>query len=165
MLRRHTPGFAKPWPKPYLALVPPYPSCIPSRSPRLHPCQFTCLPTLPTHFTSPLALSPPPPQPPSHPLPQILRRLVLFGHPSDSKSLQPVPTVNACMPAMVDVLERMLALSTSNTKQDGASGAGGGAGQGAKPASASRSHLHAMLDRGVLKVLKMQLQVLEMHPW
>lgn len=106
---------------------------------------------------------------PSNPLPlsqpQILRRLVLFGHPSDSKSLQPVPTVNACMPAMVNVLQRMLALSTSSTKQEGAPGAGAGSGQGAKPASASRSHLHAMLDRGVLKVLKTQLQVLEMHPW
>ena len=54
---------------------------------------------------------------------QVTRRLILFGYPSDAKSLQPVAVVNLCAPAMSEVLTQLLAL-----KQQAAAGSGGQAG-------------------------------------
>eukprot|EP00798_Chlamydomonas_sp_ICE-L_P013625 gene13626-19503_t len=92
---------------------------------------------------------------------KIVRRLILFGFESDAKSLQPVEAVNACMPPMVHTLQRMVALMCGS-KADPTSGAGIDLSAGKRPA---RSHLAAMLQRGVLKLLKTQCQVQEVHPW
>jgi len=79
---------------------------------------------------------------------KIMRRLILFGYPSDAKSLQPVAAVNVCVPPMVQTLMSLIAL------REGRSGSAG-----------SRSQLMAMLERGILKLLKTQCQVMEAHPW
>ena len=70
-----------------------------------------------------LLASPTPPRP--SPLLQVVRRLLLFGYPSDAKSLRPVAAVNECIPAMGELLRQLLAL-----KQQAAAAA---AGQAFKP--------------------------------
>ena len=97
---------------------------------------------------------------------QVLRRLILFGFPSDAKSLTPVEAVNACMPPMVQALTQMMALATGGSSGAHAGdAAAGGAAAAAMPKRPPRSHLLAMLQRGVLKLLKTQCQVQEVHPW
>lgn len=76
--------------------------------------------------------------------PQIVRRLLLFGFPSDARSLAPVAAVNTCGPAMLRALHELQAL---------------------RPAKAPKSQLLAMLDRGILKLMKTLSQVQETHPW
>ncbi|GAX73146.1 hypothetical protein CEUSTIGMA_g599.t1 [Chlamydomonas eustigma] len=86
---------------------------------------------------------------------KILRRLILFGFTSDSKSLQPVPAVSECCPPMVELLQQLL-----NMRQ-AADAAATGPGKG----TAARSHLLAMMGRGTLKLMKTQRLILESHPW
>jgi hypothetical protein len=88
---------------------------------------------------------------------QILRRLLLFGFPSDAKSLQPVPAVALCAPqllAAVTALQQVL--------QAAGSGSSGG---GAAVAAAGTGRLSAMVERGMLKVIKTLSQVQQEHPW
>ncbi|KAG2446835.1 hypothetical protein HYH02_008395 [Chlamydomonas schloesseri] len=77
---------------------------------------------------------------------KILRRLILHGFPSDAKTLAPVPAVHSCCPHMVSALQGLLGVRPRG-----------------KPLP--RSHLQAMLDRAILKLLKTLCQVLEVHPW
>ncbi|PNW86254.1 hypothetical protein CHLRE_02g078885v5 [Chlamydomonas reinhardtii] len=77
---------------------------------------------------------------------KILRRLILHGFPSDAKSLSPVPAVHSCCPHMVSALQGLLGVRPRG-----------------KPLP--RSHLQAMLERAILKLLKTLCQVLEAHPW
>eukprot|EP00198_Chlamydomonas_reinhardtii_P012328 XP_001701665.1 predicted protein [Chlamydomonas reinhardtii] len=76
---------------------------------------------------------------------KILRRLILHGFPSDAKSLSPVPAVHSCCPHMVSALQGLLGVRPRG-----------------KPLP--RSHLQAMLERAILKLLKTLCQVLEAHP-
>ncbi len=65
------------------------------------------------------------------------------------------------MPPMVQALQQMMALATGS-----AGGVGGAAAALAQPTKRPpRSHLLAMLQRGILKLLKTQCQVQEVHPW
>ncbi|GLC33673.1 hypothetical protein PLESTB_000102300 [Pleodorina starrii] len=77
---------------------------------------------------------------------KILRRLILHGFPSDARTLAPVAAVHSCCPHMVAALQGLL---------------------GVRPRGRTlpRSHLQAMLDRAILKLLKTLGQVLEVHPW
>ncbi len=75
---------------------------------------------------------------------QVLRRLLLFGFTSDARSLEPVPAVSVCAPAMLQAVQAMQAL---------------------RPARAPKSQLLAMMDRGVLKLVKTLAQIQETHPW
>ncbi|GIM07011.1 hypothetical protein Vretimale_11220 [Volvox reticuliferus] len=77
---------------------------------------------------------------------KILRRLILHGFPSDARTLAPVAAVHSCCPHMVAALQGLF---------------------GVRPPGRAfpRSHLHAMLDRATLKLLKTLAQVLEVHPW
>ncbi|KAG2435382.1 hypothetical protein HXX76_007454 [Chlamydomonas incerta] len=77
---------------------------------------------------------------------KVLRRLILHGFPSDAKTLAPVPAVHSCCPHMVSALQGLLGVRPRG-----------------KPLP--RSHLQAMLDRAILKLLKTLCQVLEVHPW
>ncbi len=75
---------------------------------------------------------------------KILRRLVVFGFPSDAKTLEPVPAVSACAPALLQAAGALLA---------------------ARPARAAPSRVVAMVDRGALKLVKTLSQLQEAHPW
>ncbi|EFJ44088.1 hypothetical protein VOLCADRAFT_95713 [Volvox carteri f. nagariensis] len=72
---------------------------------------------------------------------KILRRLILHGFPSDARTLAPVAAAHSCCPHMglLDARPRGRVLP--------------------------RSHLQAMLERAILKLLKTLAQVLEVHPW
>lgn len=88
---------------------------------------------------------------------KIVRRLILFGSPSDAKTLQPVQAVILCVPAMVQALRQLVAARQ---------GSGGGVGaDGAAAKQPPRSQLGVMLERVALKLLKTQRQVQEAHPW
>lgn len=76
---------------------------------------------------------------------KILRRLIVFGFPSDARAHAPVAAVSTCGPALLQ-----------------AAGALAGA---RPPAGAPPSRVGAMVDRGVLKLLKTLAQVQEAHPW
>lgn len=78
-----------------------------------------------------------------------LRRMLLFGSPSDAKMLQPVEAVGHAVPSMLNILLQL-------------DGLRGGQASG-KPAV--RNQVTAMLDRGILKLLKSLRQIQEMHPW
>lgn len=58
---------------------------------------------------------------------QVVRRLILFGYPSDAKSLQPVAAVNGCVPAMGELLRQFIAI-----KQQVVAAQGQGQGQAVK---------------------------------
>ena len=76
---------------------------------------------------------------------QALRRLVVFGFQSDSRTLQPVAVVTQTVPVLLQALQSLLA---------------------ARPAKgAPRSQLAVMLDRGLIKLAKVITNVQEVHPW
>lgn len=89
---------------------------------------------------------------------QVLRRLILFGSPSDAKSLRPVATVSTCVPPMVVGLQQLVALRTRAVPPRPP-------GSATAPRAPLRSQLLAMLDRGILKLAKSQCQIQEAHPW
>ncbi|GFR48983.1 hypothetical protein Agub_g11001, partial [Astrephomene gubernaculifera] len=109
----------------------------------------------------------PPPQPPASPqqllqtcerwmlLLKILRRLLLHGFPSDARSLAPVAAVHSCCPHMGAALQGLLAAARPSSSSCGPAG---------RPPP-PRSHLGAMSERAVLKLLKTLGQILEVHPW
>ncbi len=76
---------------------------------------------------------------------QALRRLVVFGFQSDSRTLEPVAVVTQTVPVLLQALQTLLA---------------------ARPAKgAPRSQLAVMLDRGLIKLAKVITNVQEVHPW
>lgn len=85
---------------------------------------------------------------------QILRRLLVFGFSSDAKTLQAVPAVNLTAPQL---LAAVGALQAARPPQQASGGSSGGA--------VGRSQLLAMLDRGMLKLIKTLSQVQQEHPW
>ena len=107
----------------YMARRPVLP-CATNRAEGKGGCGVLCPPSIASHLISPLT---PPHRPPpcSFPL-QVTRRLILFGYPSDAKSLQPVAAVNQCAPAMSEVLTQLLALKQAAA----AAGSGGQAARG-----------------------------------
>lgn len=110
-------------------------------------------PTAPAHLHPdpelPLAThDPPSPKPRSSC--QIVRRLLLHGVPSDAKTARPLPVVATVIPIMVQALSALLALRPPATQQRKA---------------ATRSHLLAMLERSLLKLLHTQCALQEAHPW
>lgn len=76
-----------------------------------------------------------------------LRRLLLFGFPSDARTMDQVPAVAQVVPAMLATLQALLALTPTAAT------------------GAARSQLAAMLDRGSIKLLKTLRQLQELHPW
>lgn len=87
---------------------------------------------------------------PSSPTFQVVRRLLLHGVASDAKTARPLPVVTAVVPVMVQALSALLALRPPSTQQKRA---------------ATRSHLLAMLERSLLKLLHTQCALQEAHPW
>jgi hypothetical protein len=75
---------------------------------------------------------------------KVLRRLVVFGYPSDARTLEPVPAVAAAAPALLRAAAELSA---------------------ARPARAPPGRVAVMVDRGVLKLLKALRQIQEAHPW
>ncbi|DBA79077.1 hypothetical protein WJX77_002150 [Trebouxia sp. C0004] len=76
---------------------------------------------------------------------KALRRLVVFGFQSDSRTLEPVAVVTQTVPMLLQALQTLLA---------------------ARPAKgAPRSQLAVMLDRGLIKLAKVITNVQEVHPW
>jgi hypothetical protein len=86
---------------------------------------------------------------------QILRRLLVFGFNSDAKTLQAVPAVAATAPQLLAAGSALQAARPPQQQQG--SGSGGGA--------LVRGQLLAMLDRGMLKLIKTLSQVQQEHPW
>lgn len=86
---------------------------------------------------------------------QILRRLLVFGFSSDAKTLQAVPAVALTAPQLLSAMAELQASRPQHVSQG--SGSGGGA--------VGRSQLLAMLDRGLLKLIKTLGQVQQEHPW
>eukprot|EP00879_Flechtneria_rotunda_P025885 GHRR01027540.1.p1 GENE.GHRR01027540.1~~GHRR01027540.1.p1 ORF type:complete len:987 (+),score=414.93 GHRR01027540.1:174-3134(+) len=89
---------------------------------------------------------------------KILRRLLLFGFRSDAKSLQPVPAVALVAPQL---LAAMAALHQVQQQQQQSQQ------QRGQHSSAAVSHrqLSAMVERGMLKLIKTLSQVQQEHPW
>jgi hypothetical protein len=75
---------------------------------------------------------------------KILRRLIVFGFPSDTRTLEPVAAVSTCAPALLQAA---------------------GALPAARPERAGPNRVVAMVDRGVLKLVKTLAQIQEAHPW
>ena len=73
---------------------------------------------------------------------QALQRLTVFGFPSNSRILQPVPVVTQTVPVLLQALQTLLA---------------------ARPAKSTQ--LAVMLDRGLIKLAKVVTNVQEAHPW
>ncbi|KIY92928.1 Importin-11, partial [Monoraphidium neglectum] len=74
---------------------------------------------------------------------KILRRLIVFGFQSDARTLEPVPAVSTCAPALLQAAGALAA---------------------ARPERAAQSRVVAMVDRGVLKLVKTLCQIQEAHP-
>ena len=94
---------------------------------------------------------------------KALRRMVVFGFPSDARSLQQVPAVGQIAPPLLQTLQQFAAARAA-----GRGGAGAGQQQQQAPPQAQqqqRSQVQAMLDRAVLKLLKTLRQIQETHPW
>lgn len=92
---------------------------------------------------------------------QILRRLLVFGFSSDAKTLQAVPAVNLTAPQLLAAVGALQAArlpqQAARLPQQASGGSSGGA--------VGRSQLLAMLDRGMLKLIKTLSQVQQEHPW
>lgn len=86
---------------------------------------------------------------------QILRRLLVFGFNSDAKTLQAVPAVAATAPQLLAAVSALQGARPPQQQQG--NGSGGGA--------MVRGQLLAMLDRGMLKLIKTLSQVQQEHPW
>jgi hypothetical protein len=93
---------------------------------------------------------------------QILRRLVLFGFPSDARSLQPVPAVNLVAPALLEALRALQPAAPAANLPSAAITAGP-----APPGhtAVTLAQLAAMADRAVLKLVKTLRQIQDVHPW
>lgn len=87
---------------------------------------------------------------------QILRRLLVFGFSSDAKTLQPVPAVALTAPQLLAAVAALQAARPPQQQQGNGGSSGGGVG---------RSQLLAMVDRGMLKLIKTLSQVQQEHPW
>lgn len=83
---------------------------------------------------------------------KALRRMVVFGFPSDARTLAQVPAVGQVAPPLLQALQQFA----------GARAARAPGGSGGSP---QRSQVAAMLDRAILKLLKTLRQVQEAHPW
>jgi hypothetical protein len=90
---------------------------------------------------------------------QILRRLLLHGFQPDAKTLQPVQAVNIVAPQL---LHAVAALQAARPGSEGGGSHGGG---GAGDVHVVRSQLSAMVERGMLKLIKTLSQVQQEHPW
>jgi hypothetical protein len=89
---------------------------------------------------------------------QILRRLLVFGFSSDAKTLQPVQAVATTAPQLLAAVAALHAVRPQQQQQQRqGNGSGGGV--------VGRSQLLAMLDRGMLKLIKTLSQVQQEHPW
>jgi len=75
---------------------------------------------------------------------KALRRLLLFGFPSDEKTAQPCQEIMQVLPALLQALQTLLPF---------------------RPASHPLNKPLAMLDRGLLKLIKTLTDVRDMHPW
>lgn len=76
---------------------------------------------------------------------KMLRRLVCFGFPSDARTLEDVPMVPQFVDAVLQLLGAMLPLRP--------------------PRPDPRNQLLAMLDRGLLKLVKSVKDAQDTHPW
>jgi hypothetical protein len=88
---------------------------------------------------------------------QILRRLLLHGFQPDCKTLQPVQAVNVVAQQLLQAVAALQAARPGAAAEGGGS-SGGGAGL-------VRSQLSAMVERGMLKLIKTLNQVQHEHPW
>lgn len=86
---------------------------------------------------------------------QILRRLLVFGFSSDAKTLQAVPAVALTAPQLLAAVSALQAARPPQQQQ----------GNGSSGGAVGRSQLLAMLDRGMLKLIKTLSQVQQDHPW
>ena len=77
---------------------------------------------------------------------KAVRRMLLFGFPSDSRSMTPVGAIEHAAPTMLRTLETLLKLIPQGS-------------------SAPRTQAAAMLTRGCLKLIKTLRQLSETHPW
>ena len=77
---------------------------------------------------------------------KALRRMLLFGFPSDARTMVPVAAVEQAAPAMLHTLKTLLSLVPQGT-------------------AAPRNLAAAMLARGCLKLMKTLRQLSETHPW
>lgn len=91
---------------------------------------------------------------------QILRRLLLFGFTADSKTLQPVQAVHLVAPQL---LQAVAALQTARPRSHDGSSSSSSSHVGG--VSVVRSQLSAMVERGMLKLIKTLSQVQQEHPW
>lgn len=89
---------------------------------------------------------------------QALRRMAMFGYQPDARTLQQVAAVGRLTPALLQTLQTLVAARPPLAAWAATAAGGGG---GATP----RSQLAAMVDRGMLKLLKSLRQIQEMHPW
>lgn len=80
----------------------------------------------------------------------------MFGFSSDAKTLQAVPAVSLAAPQLLAAVSALQAARPPPQQQQGAGSSGGAVG---------RSQLLAMLDRGMLKLIKTLRQVQQEHPW
>lgn len=78
---------------------------------------------------------------------KALRRMIIFGFPSDARSLQQVGAVGQVGPPLLQTLQQFAAVRAG------------------RAAEAARNQVQAMLDRALLKLLKTLRQVQEAHPW
>lgn len=77
---------------------------------------------------------------------KAVRRMLLFGFPSDSRTMEPVGAIELAAPTMLRTLETLLGLVPQGP-------------------SAPRTQAAAMLARGCLKLIKTLRQLSEIHPW
>ncbi len=78
---------------------------------------------------------------------KALRRMLLHGFPSDSRTMEPVPAIEQAAPAMLHTLDTLLRLVPAGSP------------------AALRTQAAAMLSRGCLKLVKTLRQLSEVHPW
>ena len=78
---------------------------------------------------------------------KALRRMVVFGFPSDARSLAQVAAVGQVAPPLLATLQQFVGARS------------------ARSTGAQRNQVQAMLDRAILKLLKTLRQIQEAHPW
>ncbi|WIA20395.1 hypothetical protein OEZ85_004815 [Tetradesmus obliquus] len=88
---------------------------------------------------------------------KILRRLLLHGFQPDAKSLQPVQAVLLVAPQLLQAVAALQAARPGSSE--------GGSSSSSSSGSVGRSQLAAMVERGLLKLLKTLSQVQQEHPW
>ena len=88
----------------------------------------------------------------------MLRRLLLLGFPSDAKTLQPAPAVMTVAPQLLAAAGALQAAAATAAATAAAAPACG-------PAAAPLGQLSAMVERGVLKLVKSLGQLQGQHPW